>query len=290
VTADDGARAEEVDLKGKLGRAHEALALVAAQPRDRVLRLSLERTTRLLPTDIVNLCLVLEAVGQLGFPGVELAPPAPGFLAVYLWRIGFYDLFPALAPPPPRSGLGFRPNDRLVELRRFTDLAGVIELRERLPGVLAAAPGARDLPPRTIKRLVGTLYELAENAVAHSRRLSGGTPVGYYMLQRMPNKRETFLAIGDAGDGIPATMRAGFPDLSDDLSALRRSLEPGVSSHGGGGNGLYEAHRAIEEVPGSTMTIESGGAFLRLRTDGSGELRTYPHAAALTRLSFRFSL
>jgi hypothetical protein len=285
--------AHDVDLVGKLGRAHEALVPIAPLPRDRCLRLSLERARWLLPTDIVHLCLVLEAVEQMGFPRVELVPPAPGFIGVYLWRVGFYELFPRYAPPPPRHGLGYRENDRLIELRRFTDLASVLELRERLPAVLSAAAGADVVPggTRTLRRLAGPVYELAENTVAHSRRLSPGVPVaGYFMLQRMPRERKTFLAVGDAGDGIPATMRARFPELVDDAAALRHALGPGISGNGGGGNGLYEAARAAREIPGGVMTIESGAAVLRIRASGREECSTYPDAAALTRVSFFFPI
>jgi hypothetical protein len=291
VDGDRERPAPEIDLVGKLGRAHQALALINTSPRDAPLRLSLAHAKWLLPTDIVNLCLVLEAAQAMGFPGIELVPPPPGFIGVYMWRIGFYGLFPQHAPPPPRSGLGFRDNDQLIELRRFTDLAGILELRDRLPRVLTAAPGAEDVPGgvRTLRRLAGTVYELAENAVAHSRRLSPGAPVvGYYMVQRMPNKRTTFLVVGDAGDGIPATMQAEFRDLVADVAAIRHALQPGVSGNGGGGNGLFQARRAIDEIPGSTMTIESGAAVLRVRTDGSEEHQTFPDAAALTRVSFRF--
>lgn len=285
--------ATEIDLVGKLGRANEALASIAVIPRSTPLRLSLARAKWLLPTDIVNLCLVLEAAQGMGFPAIELVPPAPGFIGVYLWRIGFYHLFSQYAPAPPTRGLGFRDNDQLIELQRFKDLAGILELRDRLPRVLTAAPGAADIEggDRTLRRLAGTVYELAENAVAHSRRLSPGAPVvGYYMLQRMPKKRVTFLVVGDAGDGIPTTMRAAFPELVDDVTAIRHALEAGVSGNRGGGNGLYEARRAAATIPGSTMTIESGAAVLRVRTNGTEEVKTYPDAAALTRISFRFPL
>src|SRR5262249_27660251 len=157
-------------------------------------------------------------------------------------------------------------------------LAGVLDLRDRLRTVLSAAPRADDVPGgvRTLRRLAGTVYELAENAVAHSRRLSPGAPVvGYYMGQRMPNKRTTFLVVAAAGGGLPATMRREFPELVDDVPAIRHALRPGVSGDGGGGNGLDLARHAIDTIPGSTMTIESGAAVLRVRTDGSEQAWTF---------------
>jgi integrase len=39
--------------------------------------------------------------------------------------------------------------------------------------------------------------------------------VGYYVAQRMPNKGITFVAIGDVGDGIPATMRSRYAPATE---------------------------------------------------------------------------
>ena len=83
-------------------------------------------------------------------------------------------------------------------------------------------------------------------------------------------------------------MRSEFPELVDDVAAIRHALQPVVSGNGGGGNGLDLARRAIDTIPGSTMTIESGAAVLRVRTNGSENTWTYADAAALTRVSFRF--
>jgi hypothetical protein len=86
------------------------------------------------------------------------------------------------------------------------------------------------------------------------------------MAQRFPKRGFTFVAVGDVGDGIPATMRSRYSDL-DDLAALQYALEPGVSSDGGGGNGLHVARQLTELVQGGVMTVESG----RLRARALGE-------------------
>jgi hypothetical protein len=85
-------------------------------------------------------------------------------------------------------------------------------------------------------------------------------------------------------------MRAGFPDLSDDLEALRRALEPGVSASGGGGNGLYVARQAAHDLPGGVMSVESGAAFLRVRQNGSDEAERFATSRPITRVSFKFNL
>src|SRR5262249_48856090 len=143
----------------------------------------------LLPTDVVHLCLVLDIAGGLGFPSIELEAPDPSFLGVWSWRVGVWGLFPHSAPPrpvhPPKAGN----TDKCIELSRFTDLSGAVALGERLPSVLTSASGASDVAggTRTLRRLADAVYELAENAVAHSHQLSAGAGVrGYYMAQRMP--------------------------------------------------------------------------------------------------------
>jgi hypothetical protein len=240
---------------------------------------------------------VLERAALLGFPSIALEPPAPSFLGVYLWRSGFWDLFPHLAPRRPLREPGRGSTDRLVELTRFTDLAGAVALGERLPAVLGAAEGSADVPGghRAIRRLANAVFELAENTAAHSQRLAPGTPVvGYYMAQRMPRQRRTFLAIGDLGSGIPATLRpalaAGGDQAKTDLAVLRRALEPGVSGSGGGGNGLYVARAAACAFPHGVMTVESGAALLRMRADGSEEQQAYAAPLPLTRVSFMLGL
>jgi hypothetical protein len=282
-----------LELTKRLGRIHDALELIGGQPRDEPLALSIAEARNLLPTDIVHLCLVLELAQQWGFHMVSLEAPPPSRLGVYLWRIGFWDLFPALAPRRPIREPGRGSTDRFIELTRFEDLAGADALGERLPRVLGAAPAAGEVAggQRAFKRLASTVFEIAENTVAHSRRLTPDAPVvGYYMAQRMPNRRLTFLALGDIGDGIPSTMRAGFPDLVDDLAALQYALEPGVSASGGGGNGLYVARQAAHDLPGGVMSVESGAAFLRVRHDGSDVAERFETPRPITRVSFRFTL
>jgi hypothetical protein len=109
------------------------------------------------------------------------------------------------------------------------------------------------------------------------------------MAQRMPNKGITFVALGDVGDGIPATMRSRYHDL-DDLAALQYALEPGVSSDGGGGNGLYVARQMTERIAGGVMTVESGAGFLRVRSGRTGQAERLPAAFGLTRVSFRLGI
>jgi hypothetical protein len=281
-----------IDLSECLGRASAALDLVTTQPKTMPLRLSLKQARNLMPTDIVHLCLVLEMAAGLGFPSIELEAPQIGFMSVYLWRIGLWDLFPQYAPREPVRPLKRGNTEKCIELTRFSDLSGAVALGERLPTVLTSAAGAADVAggTRTLKRLTDAVYELAENSVAHSRQLSPGAGVvGYYMAQRMPNRGITWVAIGDVGDGIPSTMLSRYADL-DDLGALSYALEPGVSSDGGGGNGLHVARQMTELIEGGVMTVESGGAFLRVRSGKAGQAERLPNAYGLTRVSFRLGI
>ncbi|MGI8998717.1 MAG: hypothetical protein ACR2GO_03310 [Candidatus Limnocylindria bacterium] len=269
------------------------LERIDSEPRDQPLRLSLARVTSILPSEVVNLCLTLELAKEMGFPSITIEPPPPSFMEVFFWMFGFWKLFPEYAPPQPTQNVTAQPNDRRIELHRFSDLAGARALRDRLPGVLTAAPGAADVPggEQTLRRLAGTVYELAENTLAHSRRLHPDRPIiGYYMVQRLPNRRRTSIAVGDIGDGIPATMRVRYPDLTDDIGAIQAAFEPGVSGDDGGGNGLSVAHEAACTMPGGVMTIESGAARVRVRRNGINEQHLYTASWPATRISFMFNL
>jgi hypothetical protein len=236
----------------------------------------------------VHLCLVLDLVRDMGFPEVSLEAPRPSFLGVYLWRIGLWDLFPDLAPRQPIRKQRRGSTDRFVELTRFTDLAGAYALGERLPHVLTSARSAGDVVGgvATLKRLSNAVFEIAENTAAHSRRLHPNKPViGYGMAQRMPNVEQTFIAVGDIGDGIPATIRAKHTVYTD-LAAIEMALVPGVSGSDGGGNGLGRARTVTTSLPGGAMTIESGAALLRLRATGQPKAVAYEHAWPGTRVSF----
>jgi hypothetical protein len=281
-----------VDLSRALGRANVPLGLIMARRRDEPLRLSLKQARTLMPTDIVHLCLALEIAATLGFPSIELEAPEPSYLGVWLWRIGLWDLFPQYAPREPIRPLKRGNTDTCLELSRFTDLAGAVALGERLPTMLTSGSGAADVQggARTLHRLADAVYELAENTVAHSHQLSSGASVvGYYMAQRFSKRGFTFVAVGDVGDGIPATMRSRYTDL-DDLATLQYALEPGVSSDGGGGNGLHVARQLTELVQGGVMTVESGGGFLRVRSGKDGQAERLPNAYGLTRVSFRLGI
>jgi hypothetical protein len=166
--------ADVIDLSASLGRANVPLGVISACPRTESLRLSLKHARNLLPTDIVHLCLILEVAAGLGFPSIELEAPDPSYLGVYLWRIGLWDLFPEYAPSAPIRPLKRGNTEKCIELTRFTDLSGAVALGERLPTVLTSAAGAADVQggTRTLKRLADAVYELAENAVAHSHQLS----------------------------------------------------------------------------------------------------------------------
>jgi hypothetical protein len=276
------------DLSHVLGTLHGALDRIVNHPRDEPMRLSLEDAKRLLPTDIVHFCLVLELVRELGFSEISVEAPRPSFLGVYLWRIGLWDLFPDLAPrrpirEPPRGS-----TERFVELTRFTDLAGAYALGQHLPDVLTSARGAAEVVGgvATLKRLSNAVFEIAENTAAHSRRLHPEKQViGYAMAQRMPRAEQTFIALGDVGDGIPATIRARH-EVGTDLEAIELAMVPGVSGSDGGGNGLGRARQATTSLPGGAMTIESGGALLRLRASGAPKTVEFEHAWPATRVSF----
>jgi hypothetical protein len=109
MTPELAASGATIDLSRQLGTLHGALELVSACSASEPLRLSLADVKKLLPTDIVHFCLLLEIVRGMGFSEVVVDAPKPSFLGVYLWRIGLWDLFPEYAPRRPLHEPGRAP-------------------------------------------------------------------------------------------------------------------------------------------------------------------------------------
>src|SRR5262245_50057279 len=71
-----------IDLAPCLSHMHVMLEVIDSEPRDRPLHLSLARLKKILPSDVINLCLTLELAREMGFPSIVVEAPPPGFMGV----------------------------------------------------------------------------------------------------------------------------------------------------------------------------------------------------------------
>lgn len=104
------------------------------------------------------------------------------------------------------------------------------------------------------------LNEISDNVLNHSGSSIGG------LLQLSvfdPNRHRVEFTISDAGNGVPATLRAAKPEINNDVDALLESVKSGVTRNSVDfqGNGLYGTLE-ICRVGGGKFSLNSGNAAL----------------------------
>lgn len=124
------------------------------------------------------------------------------------------------------------------------------------------------------KAVAYAMIELAENVIEHSECPATGT--AYY--QQLTNRFE--FGVADSGIGILSSLRRNphYAFLDDDVSAIRRSIEDGVSRFEGQGRG--NGFRTIFRV----LRNSSAEAFIR---SGSGGLKIHPRESGHDRIGIQ---
>lgn len=116
-----------------------------------------------------------------------------------------------------------------------------------------------------LNALEWSINEITDNVLNHADCDLGG------ILQVNTFERDRKVAVGvvDSGRGILASLREGHPSLKDDVAAIYKALEAGVTrgSDEGQGNGLAGALR-IATRSGGQLEVTSGGAQVRYSLDG----------------------
>lgn len=104
------------------------------------------------------------------------------------------------------------------------------------------------------------LNEISDNVLNHSGSSVGG------LLQLSvfdPARHRVEFTVSDAGNGVPATLRAAKPEIDNDVDALLESVKSGVTRNAVDfqGNGLYGTFE-ICRVGGGKFSLNAGNAAL----------------------------
>jgi STAS-like domain of unknown function (DUF4325) len=197
---------------------------------------------------------------------IEVVHDDTTFLARYLTKCGFFDLFdPNARVEDPRAG-----SDVTGRLTRIQQSRDIPKFAGDVMAMLAI--GDEDLEGAVKYSLV----ELLRNVVQHSRSPVGGTALAQYF----PNTGLVEVAVADFGIGIAQALRPRYEDLDSDLKALKFSLLPHVSGTFGrseygsmqdnAGLGLFFI-KEIATRAGGGFHLGSGAALVNLwgNQDGS---------------------
>ena len=191
---------------------------------------------------------------------VRVECPSDPSVHRYLERMNVYDCLPRnvtlSTPRPPirRRNLG----ERLIELVRISTANDTEALMDRV-NAIASGQFGRGTLATAFATAIGAA---AENSVVHSQ-----SPSGALVAAQRYERTGLELAVVDRGLGIPHTLTQNPLHSSlNDLEAVERSLQDGVSSspNEGRGAGLWELEAAVAAGQGATLAIASGQADLSI--------------------------
>lgn len=164
---------------------------------------------------------------------VTVLPPADPQDASEVAALGVFSGLPPEVVawrPPPATATAVLPVRRLASWHDVEDAAAdATEVLGEQVRELAAWGGAMHM----------AVSELCDNAIQHGRNSLGA----YVAADRVEAAtREFRLAIADLGIGIPEHIRARHPEWQNDMAAIARALERGVTGTGDPlrGNGFAE--------------------------------------------------
>jgi hypothetical protein len=180
----------------------------------------------------------------------------------YLERMDVLSVFAdCITVPALPSDLWSRGSSgNLMEVRVVSDELEQNSLND-VPQILAIAQNL--LLGRVTAERMGAastlLSEVAQN-VTHS----GSQGYALMQLYKAGNGRRVHIAVGDVGQGIPASLRSKYPQVGRPSDYLKKSLESGITSRDiGNGLGLYQVQQLVRNG-GGTLTIRSDTAMLQL--------------------------
>jgi hypothetical protein len=247
-----------VRLAGGYPHAQLDRLLLQLQP---ILRLREPRPFSLDMNGLVFMCPTAQAIvagafhrvidGGLAGEGSTIVMPSSQMVAQYLKRMDFFDpLVGHLSEEfVRRDPVGFRP------LQHFQDADSCYRAARELKDALSEACGLEDSLAEAALHVC--LAELAENVLFHSDSDRGG----FAAAQGWRSKAAVEVAIVDTGVGIQEslTKNAAYADISTDVDAIEKALEPMVTATPQRNTGLgLSLTRYLLRRNGGQLMVRSG--------------------------------
>lgn len=113
------------------------------------------------------------------------------------------------------------------------------------------------------------LNEVTDNTLLHAGSEDDSLSFGFVMAQYHYREHKIAVAVFDAGQGIPASLRAGGVVFHTAHEALQKSLMQGVTDGNGAGNGLWMMDQIVLASKGS-FDLTSDGVRYSVRHMDTG--------------------
>lgn len=207
------------------------------------------------PNGIVPLATLTSGWRSMGF-GFELVLPNNAKMARYFENTGLANLIaPDRYPPSTFQGIQHLPikvfhnhHDQVQLVYAFMDI------------ILKSTTLSRDV----LAGLEWSLNEIMDNVANHARSKVGG----FASLSTLSDS--VSFTVADAGIGVLASLKEGYPNLGDDNEALGEAIKAGVTRNKqvGQGNGLAGTLK-IATSSGGSFSISSGQGRLNVFHDAT---------------------
>lgn len=137
--------------------------------------------------------------------------------------------------------------------------------------------------PGVIDAIAWSMNEIADNVLLHA----GDSVSGWIQVVDHPKKGFVDIVIVDSGMGISGSLKQAFPDLNDDVSAVLKAIERGVTRDQsvGQGNGLAGTVRIAEASKEAYVNIHSGSGQFRLQHEKTYSQKGPFHQGTLVELT-----
>jgi anti-sigma regulatory factor (Ser/Thr protein kinase) len=218
--------------------------------------------------------------GGLAGDGSTIVMPSSQMVAQYLKRMDFFDPLVGHLPEEfvRREPVGFRP------LQHFQDSEACYRASRELKDALAEAC---DLEEEVAAAAIHVcLAELAENVLFHS----GSDRGGFAAAQGWEKKAIVEVAIVDTGVGIreSLTKNANYADISTDVEAIEKALEPMVTATPDRNTGLgLSVTRFLLRRNGGQLMVRSGQGAVYAGFKEHGEECAVPFPGTIVTLTAR---
>jgi hypothetical protein len=220
--------------------------------------LDFAKSHRVYPDGMIPIICTTAVLRRQGISIQVILPWDASAASYFLSNNWAHHLAPDLYTPTDFVG------ERHLATQRFANLQ---EQQTVVNQIMDVVMGTMDLDREILDGLEWSVSEVTDNVLNHAQAIDGG-------FVQVTTHRETGtlgFVVGDAGRGVLASMREGYPHLVSDKIAIGEAMKAGVTRNpeAGQGNGLAGTLR-IATLSGGGIAITSGLSQVLVAADMSG--------------------
>lgn len=187
----------------------------------------------------------------------------------YLYRINFFERLETVKNLNPHHSQNLHDgmNNKLLELQTYHYKNGFYGDYEKICRLLQNI----GVSVENISLIASSLGEVVDNAFSHNlgRWDPSIGPLGVFLAQIFPKKRELCFSFCDFGVGFLSTLQKNYPEITSQKEAIELALQPNITgrSQRQGGNGLDYLKKNVFNGFHGRLDIRSGDTLYSAREE-----------------------